>query len=97
MTGVMTYIAAFYRKLSSNQRTVFLIGEHMERLVLSIGTKEKDALLRLAALEYRDPRVQAVFIICEELERRGFLPARVDSQATPCPNETIKHQAEVRS
>lgn len=53
----------------------------MERITVFLQPSEKDALLRLANKEYRDPRYQAALIIRRELERCGELPI---SKETDC-------------
>ena len=46
----------------------------MTRITLTLEMPEKNALIKMAAKELRDPRYQAVLILRRELERRGFLP-----------------------
>ena len=48
----------------------------MARVILKLGERERNALEALAKREKRLPRAQAAFIIRQELERRGLLPAR---------------------
>jgi hypothetical protein len=45
----------------------------MPRIFISLNVPERDALIKLAEQEFRDPRAQAAMIIRQELERRGFL------------------------
>jgi hypothetical protein len=45
----------------------------MARITLSLEVPEKDALIKLAIRELRDPRAQAALIIRQDLERRGLL------------------------
>ena len=52
----------------------------MERITIFLKTFEKDALLRLANKEYRDPRIQAALIIRQDLERRGLLDSEEPQQ-----------------
>lgn len=52
----------------------------MARIMISLGTKEKAALIELALQEYRDPRAQAALIIRRELERNNLLPNRLSSK-----------------
>lgn len=47
----------------------------MARVILKLGERERSALKALAKREKRIPRAQAAFIIHQELERRGLLPA----------------------
>lgn len=51
---------------------------------INLRASERDALVRLAKEQRRDPRDQAAVIIRTELERRGLLPFN------PPPNETAK-------
>ena len=48
----------------------------MARVIVDIGESERNALEALAKREKRIPRAQAAFIIHQELERQGILPAR---------------------
>lgn len=45
----------------------------MSRVVVSLKTAERDALVELAQRERRDPREQAALIVVRELERAGLL------------------------
>lgn len=45
----------------------------MPRLMVTLQLSEREALLRLARREKRDPRNQAALIIRRELERAGLL------------------------
>ena len=47
----------------------------MARVILKLGERERNALETLAKREKRLPRAQAAFIIHQELEQRGLLPA----------------------
>ena len=49
----------------------------MARIMISLETKEKAALIELALQEYRDPRAQAALIIRRELERKNLLPSQL--------------------
>lgn len=51
----------------------------MARVIVDIGERERNALEALAKREKRLPRAQAAFIIHQELERQGILPARIQS------------------
>jgi hypothetical protein len=51
----------------------------MARVIVDLGERERNALEALAKREKRIPRAQAAFIIHQELERRGILPARIQS------------------
>ena len=51
----------------------------MARVIVDIGESERNALEALAKREKRIPRAQAAFIIHQELERQGILPARIQS------------------
>lgn len=54
----------------------------MPRMTLKLPIDERNALYKLAAREYRNPREQAALIIRRELERAGLLPGAVDSAET---------------
>ena len=45
----------------------------MNRVTVALQPNEKDALLRFAQEERRNPRAQAAIIIRRELERLGYL------------------------
>jgi hypothetical protein len=45
------------------------------RITVSLQASERDALVKLAEIERRDPRAQAALIIRDELARRGLLAA----------------------
>ena len=51
----------------------------MARVIVDLGEHERNALEVLAKREKRIPRAQAAFIIHQELERQGILPARIQS------------------
>ena len=51
------------------------------KLVISLDGDERDALVRLAERERRDPRAQAALMIRRELERQGLLPAEAQFQS----------------
>ena len=51
----------------------------MARVIVDLGERERNALEALAKREKRIPRAQAAFIIHQELERQGILPARIQS------------------
>ena len=53
----------------------------MSRITLTIPETERQALVKLAELEFRDPRVQAVLIIISELVKRGLLTYASRSRA----------------
>lgn len=53
----------------------------MAKVVVTLKTIEREALVQLADRERRDPRAQASLIICEELQRRGLLSTGSESQA----------------
>lgn len=57
--------------------------ERMEQIVVFLRKAEKDALLKLAVLENRDPRHQAGQIIRLELLRRGLLDPQPETQPAP--------------
>ena len=50
------------------------------RLKLTLEQPEYSALLKVATEELRNPVDQARFIIRMELERRGLIPAKIDSE-----------------
>ena len=54
----------------------------LQRLTINLSKPEQEALERIAAIEIRDMRDQARFILRQELERRGFL--QEDPQTNPC-------------
>ena len=58
----------------------------MARVIVDLGEHERNALEALAKREKRIPRAQAAFIIHQELERRGILPARIQ------PTQEIHNQ-----
>lgn len=45
----------------------------MNRIVISLGKKERNALLKLAQTELRSPRDQARYVLRKEMERLGLL------------------------
>lgn len=45
----------------------------MAQVVVNLKASERDALRKLARVEFRDPRAQAALIIRAELERLGLL------------------------
>jgi len=45
----------------------------MARLIIQMNTNEWEALVKLAQIEYRDPRAQAALIIREVLLQKGLL------------------------
>ncbi len=45
----------------------------MLRLVINLRPEEREALVRWAARQRRDPREQAALVLRRELERRGLL------------------------
>lgn len=47
----------------------------MSRVVVTLNSVEREALIKLAAVEIRTPRDQARYILRQELEQRGLLPA----------------------
>jgi hypothetical protein len=47
----------------------------MARVIVNLGEHERSALRALAKREKRIPHAQAAFIIRQELERQGILPA----------------------
>jgi len=57
------------------------------RVTLTIQENELQALYTLAERECRDTRAQAVFIIRQELTRRGLLP---QEQPTTHPAQTLE-------
>jgi len=55
----------------------------LQRLTINLSKPEQDALEKVAAIEIRDMREQARFILRQELERRGFLqvdPTTADNE-----------------
>jgi hypothetical protein len=50
----------------------------MARVVVSLGQDERDALVKLAGFELRNPRDQARHILRMELQGRGLLPTDAD-------------------
>lgn len=52
----------------------------MSRITITLQDDETEALHKLAQQEQRTPRDQAALVICQELERYGFLPGK---QTTP--------------
>jgi len=55
----------------------------LQRLTISLSRLEQQALETIAAIELRDMRDQARFILRQELERRGLLV--IETQANPAP------------
>ena len=45
----------------------------MNRIVISLGKRERTALLKLAQNELRSPRDQARYVVRKEMERLGLL------------------------
>lgn len=63
----------------------------MTRITISLDDQEKVGLLLLAEKEFRDPRLQAAFIIRKELEKQGLItvpdpPAPPAQETTPTKN-----------
>jgi hypothetical protein len=52
----------------------------MTRITITLKDEEKVALIALSEIEYRDPRLQAAFIIHRELERQRLI------QINPIPD-----------
>ncbi len=59
----------------------------MARLTIDLPIKERNALLRLARREMRNPRAQAALILRRELERAGLLPADQAPMSADMPAE----------
>lgn len=58
----------------------------MARVTVTLKTAEREALVKLAQRERRDPREQAAKIVADELARRGLLPTeqrQLEPQAEP--------------
>jgi hypothetical protein len=66
----------------------------MSRVFVPLCQDEKEALLKLAKIELRQPVDQARFIIRQELARRGLLPlTQADSApVTALPDEDPKQK-----
>lgn len=64
----------------------------MPRVTITLRAQEKEALRRLAALEYRDYRSQAAVIILRELECRGLLPAEPSPATPPAQEGRVSHE-----
>lgn len=62
----------------------------MSRVFVPLGQDEKEALLKLAEIEFRQPVDQARFIIRQELERRGLLQS-VETAEDPKQSEGESH------
>ncbi len=45
----------------------------MPRITVTLSKVELDALINLAGKEFRHPRLQAKFIICQALEKEGLI------------------------
>ena len=59
----------------------------MSRVVVTLRKDEREALVKLALAELRNPRDQARHILRQELQRRGLLPSngrqtKLDRQET---------------
>lgn len=52
----------------------------MIRVSVPLTVEERDALIALAKQERRDPRYQAAIVICQALERAGYLQPAVTTQ-----------------
>jgi predicted transcriptional regulator len=48
----------------------------MAQITITLTPEAKEALLKLAEREYRDPRYQAGLLVQKELERLGYLSTR---------------------
>ena len=60
----------------------------MARIMLTIETDERDALIELARREKRDARAQGAMLLRESLERRGLLPSSDLPFLTPTTSTT---------
>jgi hypothetical protein len=63
----------------------------MSRVVVTLHQDERDALVKLALSELRNPRDQARHILRQEFKRRGLLPAddrHSEPQAMPGPERS---------
>ncbi len=58
------------------------------RLMVTLEQREADALAHLAALELRDPREEARFLVRQELIRLGLLKQEVNP-SRPSDRDTI--------
>jgi hypothetical protein len=63
----------------------------MAHVVATLKLTERDALVRLADREFRDPRAQAAVIIRRELERVGLLTEAASSTAPVEPGVASGH------
>jgi hypothetical protein len=63
--------------------TVFDSRGHMSRVFIPLCQDEKEALLKLAKIELRQPVEQAHFILRQELTRLGYLQADPAQLARP--------------
>ncbi len=65
----------------------------MARVVITLHTKEREALEKLALSELRIPRDQARFILREALIKCGFLESfeYLKAQNTPTKKEGVKN------
>jgi len=63
----------------------------MTKLQVTLDMTEAELLAKLAAAELRDPRDQIRFVLRQEFERRGLLPATVKPEQT---TEVSNHIAE---
>jgi hypothetical protein len=66
----------------------------MTRVTLTVGEEEKRALTILAARELRDPRMQAVLLIREGLERRGLISVERRSKSKAPAVDESKQEGE---
>ena len=66
----------------------------MPRVVLTLKTAERDALVDLAIREHRDPRDQAVLIVVRELQRERLLPSSSRDEPCPVPAESADGRAD---
>jgi len=56
----------------------------MSRMIIFISHRDKEALVRMAECEYRDPRLMAGWLIRQALELAGYLNSPTP---TPTPQE----------
>ncbi len=63
----------------------------MTRVVVTLASEEREALVRLAVAELRYPTDQARFLLREGLERRGLL--RTDGQRRNTPDTAEREVA----
>lgn len=52
----------------------------LQRLTINLSKPEQEALEKFAAIEIRDMRDQARFILRQELERLGFLKTDIEDR-----------------